>query len=86
MEIQRVPAGSNAMARTGFDRVGADRPRAHLRCRASCLEYDMLTWRKVVLPHEPRHGDMLIYPNTAGYQMDKNESQFHDLPLPRRLC
>ncbi|EUA27842.1 diaminopimelate decarboxylase domain protein [Mycobacterium xenopi 4042] len=46
----------------------------------------MLTWRKVVLPHEPRHGDMLIYPNTAGYQMDKNESQFHDLPLPRRLC
>ena len=49
---------------------------------ASCLEYDMLTWRKVVLPREPRHGDLLIYPNTAGYQMDKNESEFHRLPLP----
>ena len=49
---------------------------------ASCLEYDMLTWRKVVLPREPRHGDLLIYPSTAGYQMDKNESEFHGLRLP----
>lgn len=52
---------------------------------ASCLEYDMLTWRKVVLPREPRHGDLLIYPNTAGYQMDKNESEFHQLPLPPKI-
>ena len=52
---------------------------------ASCLEYDMLTWRKVVLPREPRHGDLLIYPNTAGYQMDKNESEFHRLPLPPKI-
>ena len=49
---------------------------------ASCLEYDMLSWRKVVLPREPRHDDLLIYPNTAGYQMDKNESEFHGLRVP----
>ncbi|AKN17558.1 Orn/DAP/Arg decarboxylase 2 [Mycobacterium haemophilum DSM 44634] len=52
---------------------------------ASCLEYDMLTWRKVVLPREPRHGDLLIYPNTAGYQMDKNESEFHGLRVPPKI-
>jgi diaminopimelate decarboxylase len=49
---------------------------------ASCLESDMLTWRRVVFPSRPRPGDLLVYPNTAGYQMDSNESPFHDLPLP----
>ncbi|WP_372483547.1 alanine racemase [Streptomyces aculeolatus] len=49
---------------------------------ATCLESDMLTWRKIAFPHPPRPGDLLLYPNTAGYQMDSNESRFHDLPLP----
>ncbi|KAA1246781.1 Y4yA family PLP-dependent enzyme [Mycobacterium simiae] len=63
-------------------------PPVPVRCcvgGASCLEYDMLTWRKVVLPRAPRHGDLLLYPNTAGYQMDKNESEFHGLPLPPKI-
>ncbi|MFE9583144.1 alanine racemase [Nocardia sp. NPDC006044] len=52
---------------------------------ASCMEYDVLTWRKVPLPQCPAHGDLLLYPNTAGYQMDKNESEFHQLPLPPKV-
>ena len=52
---------------------------------ASCMEYDMLTWRKVRFPRPPRDGDLLIYPNTAGYQMDKNETEFHQIPLPSRV-
>ncbi|MGX1762096.1 Y4yA family PLP-dependent enzyme [Streptomyces lydicus] len=52
---------------------------------ASCLESDMLTWRKVPFPALPRVGDLLVYPNTAGYQMDSNESPFHDLPLPPKV-
>ena len=52
---------------------------------ASCLEYDMLTWRKISFDRSPQHGDLLVYPNTAGYQMDKNETEFHQLPLPRRF-
>lgn len=52
---------------------------------ASCMEYDVLTWRKITFPRPPRHGDLLIYPNTAGYQMDKNESEFHQLPLPPKI-
>lgn len=52
---------------------------------ASCMEYDVLTWRKVPLPQRPEYGDLLLYPNTAGYQMDKNESEFHQLPLPPKV-
>ncbi|MFE7031309.1 Y4yA family PLP-dependent enzyme [Streptomyces sp. NPDC057621] len=52
---------------------------------ATCLESDMLTWRKIVFPRRPRAGDLLVYPNTAGYQMDSNESPFHDLPLPPKV-
>lgn len=52
---------------------------------SSCLEYDVLTWRKIAFPAQPRHGDLLVYPNTAGYQMDKNESEFHQLRLPPKV-
>jgi diaminopimelate decarboxylase len=52
---------------------------------ASCLESDLLTWRKVVFGRRPRAGDHLLYLNTAGYQMDSNESPFHDLPLPPKI-
>ena len=52
---------------------------------ASCLDYDMLSWRKVPFPRTPRFGDVLLYPNTAGYQMDKNETEFHQQPLPSRV-
>ncbi|WP_051343100.1 alanine racemase [Pseudonocardia spinosispora] len=52
---------------------------------ASCLESDMLTWRKVVFPGRPQVGDQLMYLNTAGYQMDSNESEFHELPLPPKI-
>lgn len=53
---------------------------------SSCLETDMLSWRLLTMSREPRHGDLLIYPNTAGYQMDSNESEFHQLPLPKKVA
>ncbi|WP_442271148.1 alanine racemase [Streptomyces sp. M-16] len=52
---------------------------------ATCLESDLLTWRKIPFPALPRTGDLLVYPNTAGYQMDSNESSFHDLALPPKV-
>ncbi|WP_406229914.1 Y4yA family PLP-dependent enzyme [Nocardia sp. NBC_01009] len=52
---------------------------------SSCLETDMLSWRKIRFDRVPRRGDLLIYPNTAGYQMDSNESEFHQLPLPPKV-
>jgi len=67
---------------------GNDRAQESVRAAiggSSCMEYDMLTWRKVKFPAEPRFGDFIVYPNTAGYQMDKNESEFHQLPLPPKI-
>ncbi|MFE2527645.1 Y4yA family PLP-dependent enzyme [Streptomyces sp. NPDC059382] len=52
---------------------------------ASCLDSDLLTWRKIDFPARPNVGDLLVYPNTAGYQMDSNESSFHELPLPPKV-
>ncbi|ANW19435.1 amino acid decarboxylase [Streptomyces clavuligerus] len=52
---------------------------------ATCLESDLVSWRKIGFLQRPRAGDLLVYPNTAGYQMDSNESSFHDLPLPPKV-
>ncbi|WP_378733987.1 alanine racemase [Nocardia brasiliensis] len=52
---------------------------------ATCLDSDMLSWRRVPLPRAAEVGDLLVYPNTAGYQMDSNESPFHDLPIPPKV-
>ncbi len=52
---------------------------------SSCLESDVLSWRKIPFPRRPKIGDLLIYLNTAGYQMDSNESEFHQLPLPPKV-
>ncbi|MFD6418142.1 alanine racemase [Streptomyces sp. NPDC060194] len=49
---------------------------------STCLESDMVTWRKIGFPRPVRRGDHLVYLNTAGYQMDSNESPFHDAALP----
>lgn len=45
----------------------------------------MITWRKIKFDYLPEPGDYLIYYNTAGYQMDSNESNFHKIPLVKNL-
>jgi len=52
----------------------------------SCLEDDMLTWRFVSFPQYPKKQDIIAYVNTAGYQMDSNESEFHSTKLPRKIA
>lgn len=66
---------------------GSGRGEPYLACVAgtSCLDSDMVSWRKLRLPRRPSTGDTLAYLNTAGYQMDSNESPFHGLPLPRKV-
>ncbi|MFF5717955.1 Y4yA family PLP-dependent enzyme [Streptomyces buecherae] len=66
-------------------RAGRGRPYPACVAGASCLESDVLTWRKIVFPTRPAIGDLLVYRNTAGYQMDSNESPFHDLALPPKI-
>ncbi|RZS32266.1 diaminopimelate decarboxylase [Herbihabitans rhizosphaerae] len=52
---------------------------------STCLESDMLTWRKIGFPRVVEPGDQLVYLNTAGYQMDSNESPFHEMPIPQKV-
>ncbi len=51
----------------------------------TCLESDLLSRRRIPMPREPRIGDLLVYPNTAGYQMDSNESDFQNHPIPPKI-
>lgn len=51
-----------------------------------CLESDILASRKVEFDTTPCPGDLLVFPNTAGYQMDFIESRMHQKPLPERVA
>lgn len=50
----------------------------------SCLERDIIRWRLEQFGSQPQPGDLFYFHNTAGYQMDSNESPFHRIPLPRK--
>jgi diaminopimelate decarboxylase len=52
----------------------------------SCLDEDVITNRWLSFARTPRAGDLLVYANTAGYQMDLLENEFHRHPMPRRIC
>ncbi|MFE1829684.1 alanine racemase [Streptomyces yangpuensis] len=69
----------------GPDAPAAEAPFPACVAGSTCLESDLLTWRKIGFPRPVRRGDHLAYLNTAGYQMDSNESPFHDAPLPRKV-
>lgn len=51
----------------------------------TCLESDYLARRFMPFQTRPETGDLLVYINTAGYQMDSKESEFHRLPLPIKV-
>ncbi len=42
-----------------------------------CLEQDIILKRKIVLPRLPEIGDIIAFPNTAGYMMHFYETQSH---------
>lgn len=50
-----------------------------------CLENDMLATRPIHFSQQPKRGDRIIYVNTAGYQMDSNESGFASFPPSEKL-
>jgi diaminopimelate decarboxylase len=52
----------------------------------SCMESDFIRRTGVDFPVEPEAGDLIVFINTAGYQMDSNESGFHEHPLPKKVA
>ena len=52
---------------------------------AYCIERELLTWRRLRFPHGVDVGDIVVFPNTAGYLMHILESASHQIPLARNL-
>ncbi|QES51354.1 diaminopimelate decarboxylase [Streptomyces venezuelae] len=51
-----------------------------------CLESDLITRRTVFLPGLPRPGDLLAFPNTAGYCMDFTATRAQQQPVARKVA
>jgi diaminopimelate decarboxylase len=52
---------------------------------AYCIELELLTWRRLRFPRGVAVGDIVVFPNTAGYLMHILESSSHQIPLARNL-
>ncbi|WP_157260642.1 Y4yA family PLP-dependent enzyme [Patulibacter minatonensis] len=52
---------------------------------AYCIERELLTWRRLRFPHGVAVGDLVVFPNTAGYLMHILESASHQIPLARNV-
>ena len=51
----------------------------------SCIDRELLTWRRLSFPRGVAVGDIVVFPNTAGYLMHILESASHQIPLARTL-
>lgn len=52
---------------------------------AYCIERELLTWRRLRFPDGVEVGDIVVFPNTAGYMMHILESPSHQIPLAANL-
>lgn len=52
---------------------------------AYCIERELLSWRRLRFPAGVAVGDIVVFPNTAGYLMHILESASHQIPLARNL-
>lgn len=52
---------------------------------AYCIERELLSWRRFRFPEGVAIGDLVAFPNTAGYLMHILESASHQIPLARNL-
>ncbi len=51
-----------------------------------CLPHDFLTRRKVYFRQTPDEGDLVVFPNTAGYLMDFSESRTLRQAIAKKLA
>ena len=52
---------------------------------AYCIERELISWRRFSFPYGVAVGDLVAFPNTAGYLMHILESASHQIPLARNL-
>jgi diaminopimelate decarboxylase len=66
-------------------RAGPTGPIEGFLVGAYCIERELLTWRRLSFPEGVEVGDIVVFPNTAGYLMHILESPSHQIPLARNL-
>ncbi|GAA2476748.1 Y4yA family PLP-dependent enzyme [Streptomyces gobitricini] len=74
------------LPRDGGPAAGGERPAAVHLMGNLCLESDLITRRVVHLPRLPRPGDLLAFPNTAGYCMDFGATHAQRQPVARKVA
>jgi diaminopimelate decarboxylase len=52
---------------------------------ARCTESDLLSLRRLRFPRGVARGDLVVFPNTAGYLMHFVETRSHQFPLARNV-
>lgn len=52
---------------------------------AYCIERELITWRRLAFTAGVAVGDLMVFPNTAGYMMHILESASHQMPLAANL-
>lgn len=88
---------NRTQSRTGFaefaldpllvPKPGADRgpPVEAYLAGTYCTESEWLTQRRMSFPHGVAQGDLIVFPNTAGYLMHFLESRSHQFPLAKNV-
>ncbi len=72
------------LLRPGSD-VEGSRPIEGYLVGAYCIERELLSWRRLRFPRGVKVGDLVVFPNTAGYLMHILESASHQIPLARNV-
>ncbi|MEL6896165.1 MAG: Y4yA family PLP-dependent enzyme, partial [Planctomycetota bacterium] len=52
---------------------------------AYCTESEFISQRRFAFPHGIQRGDLVVFPNTAGYLMHFMESRSHQFELAKNL-
>ena len=73
-----VPSDSSVVSQTCSPMVG-------YLVGAYCTESELLSLRKLHFPFGAQRGDLIVFPNTAGYWMHFMESHSHQFPLAKNL-
>lgn len=65
--------------------ASCNQPMAGYLVGAYCTESEMLSLRKLQFPYGVEVGDVVVFPNTAGYLMHFLESRSHQFPLGKNV-
>ena len=85
LDLRRLPRRSAAACRRDRPPTSRTGPIEGYLVGAYCIERELLTWRRLRFPHGVAVGDLVVFPNTAGYLMHILESASHQIPLARNV-